>query len=105
MAQFVYEGPGHGLSIAGRNLTRGIPASLEGRAAEAAANHPDVSAYEPGAAASGPGGGDYVELQARAKALGLPAIGTKASLAKAIAAEEKRLADEAAAAGSGGGAD
>ena len=117
MAQFVYEGPGHGLSIAGRDLTRGIPVSLEGRAAEAASNHPDVRAIDtPGQKSTttkkkAPTGlAEFAALRARATDLGIPATGKKADLTKAIAAEEKRLADEAAAAeadaaaGSGDGA-
>jgi hypothetical protein len=42
MAIYTYEGPGTSLSIAGRTLDRGQPTVLEGRAAESAANHPDI---------------------------------------------------------------
>jgi hypothetical protein len=45
MPKYVYEGPGTSLSIAGRTLDRGQPTVLEGRAAEAAANHPDIHEY------------------------------------------------------------
>ena len=42
MPMFTYEGPGTSLSIAGRTLDRGQPTILEGRAADSAADHPDV---------------------------------------------------------------
>jgi hypothetical protein len=44
----------------------------------------------------------YRALKARAKEIGLPATGSSADLEAAIAAEEKRLADEAADASSSG---
>lgn len=97
MPTFIYEGPGHALSLAGRNLTRGVPAELEGRAAEAASQHPDVRSADKTPAASrsrtAPTGlGRYAALKARAKELGLPATGKADELEAAIAAEEARLA-------------
>lgn len=100
MPTFIYEGPGHSLGLAGRTLTRGIPAELEGRAAEAAASHPDVTtlgASSPtrrGQAGTPAGLERHKELKARAKELGLAAKGKVSDLEAAIAAEEMRLADE-----------
>lgn len=42
MPKFIYDGAGHTLVIAGQPLQRGIPTELTGRAAEAAAQHPDI---------------------------------------------------------------
>ena len=101
MPIFVYTGPHGSLSIAGRSLDRGQPTRLEGRAAEAAAGHLDIEPYaEP--AERAPEGPSYADLQATAKALGIPASGSKVDLAAAIAAEEARLAAEAAAADASG---
>lgn len=100
MPQFIYEGTGHSLSIAGRTLVRGIPASLEGRAAESASSHPDVRSIDaPGAkkgsAAKAPAAlAEFAAMRARAKELGIRATGKKADLAAAIEAEERRLAEE-----------
>lgn len=42
MPSFTYTGPARTLVLAGTRLNRGVPAELTGRAAEAAAAHPDV---------------------------------------------------------------
>lgn len=102
MPTFVYNGPSTSLSIAGRTLDRGQPTILEGRAAEAAASHPNVSALD--ALAGGKARAarptadrpaafaEFAALKARAKDLGLPATGKKADLEAAVAAAEARLA-------------
>lgn len=59
----------------------------------------EVTSQEP-TADEGP---SYRDLQAQAKALGIPATGNREELAVAIAAEELRLAEEAAASRSGEG--
>lgn len=59
----------------------------------------EVTSQEP-AADEGP---TYRDLQAQAKTLGIPATGNREELAVAIAAEELRLAEEAAASRSGEG--
>lgn len=98
MPLFIYTGPHGSLSIAGRSLDRGQPTRLEGRAAEAAAGHPDIQPHvEP--AERLPEGPSYADLQAKAKELGIPATGSKVDLAAAIVAAEARLAAEAAGAG------
>jgi hypothetical protein len=95
---FVYEGSGHSLSLAGRSLTRGIPINLEGRAAEAAASHPDIRAVGASGTKQSPPKkaptalAEFAAIKARAKELGLPATGKKADLEGAIKAEEQRLA-------------
>lgn len=98
MAKFIYEGPGHELSLAGQTLTQGTPIDLSGRAAEAASLHPDVRPYTGGAS----GGPSYGDLKARAQHLGIPVTGNKADLAAAITAEEERLAADAQADGVAG---
>lgn len=97
MTQFVYMGPGSALSLAGRNLPRGIPVELEGRAADAAAHHPDVHAHSASAEHSAASAGldAYRALKARAKEIGLPATGKAEEVEAAIAAEETRLGSEA----------
>ena len=58
----------------------------------------DLAAHG-GVIGQGPGGLDhYRALKARAKELGLPAVGKAAEIEVAVAAEEQRLAEEAAAA-------
>lgn len=99
MPIFVYEGPGAGISIAGRSLDRGQPTVLEGRAAEQAGAHPDVRLLAPAGDAPKREGPTYADLKSRAKELGLPATGKAEELAAAIAAEEARLAAEAAGSG------
>lgn len=59
----------------------------------------EITSQEP-AADEGP---SYRDLQAQAKVLGIPATGNREELAVAIAAEELRLAEEAAASRSGEG--
>ena len=54
MPLYIYEGPGTGISIAGRSLDRGQPTHLEGRAAAAAAGHPDIHEYQPDSAEAKP---------------------------------------------------
>jgi hypothetical protein len=110
MPLFVYEGTSASLSIAGRTLNRGMPTMLEGRAAESAAEHPDIRNYGESSASkpARPRASAltaYAELKQKAKALGIPAKGKADELVKVIAAEEKRLADEAAAASAASDAD
>lgn len=106
MPEYVYEGPGSSISIAGQSLAHGEPTTLEGRAAEAAEAHPEIRAIGSGRAAKATtsgttptGLGRYAALKARAKGLGLAATGKADDLEAAIAAEEQRLA-----AGDGGDA-
>lgn len=54
MPLYVYEGPGTSISIAGRTLDRGLPTMLEGRAADSAADHPDVHEDQQGSVEAKP---------------------------------------------------
>lgn len=54
MPLYIYEGPGTSLSVAGRSLDRGQPTNLEGRAAAAAAGHPDIHEYQADSAEAKP---------------------------------------------------
>jgi hypothetical protein len=94
MTSYIYDGPGNRLRLAGHTLVRGVAVQLDGRAAEAAARHPNVrSARAPKSGGnSSPNQTDGLaerrKLVARAKELGIPATGKSEALAAAIAKAE-----------------
>lgn len=95
MPSFIYTGSSGRLVIAGKTLVRGIPAELEGRAADAASRHPRVSragkAATAAAAAPAPTDARAAleamsrdELRELARGAELSAVGNKADLVERL---------------------
>ena len=105
MPLYIYEGPGTGISIAGRSLDRGLPTLLEGRAALAAEGHPLVTRFrarpampEPRPATAAEEAGVRATVAAEAKAEAKPVTLERMNLTQlqALAAERGiEVADDA----------
>ena len=107
MPKFEYTGPSLFLHVAGARLTRGQPVELEGRAAAAAAEHPDIREVSDKPAArsrapkadSGSGSADALAarraLVARAKELGIAGASRMKSDALAAAVAEAEAEEPA----------